>query len=87
MLHLGTNDFFPVSVGKPIDSVSFVSAYINFVNKLRGFYPTACIVCAVPNGLSDYYPVGANNLTKGKKYIKVFLKFNKMVILSNTLNY
>lgn len=75
VLHLGTNDFFPVSVGKPIDSVSFVSAYINFVNKLRGFYPTACIVCAVPNGLSDYYPVGANNLTKGKKYIKTVVDF------------
>jgi lysophospholipase L1-like esterase len=71
--HLGTNDFFPVSQGSAIDSVAFVNTYITFVNKVRGYYPSACIILAVPNGLSDYYPVGKNNYTHAKNFIKAIV--------------
>jgi hypothetical protein len=75
VMHLGTNDFYPVSQGSAIDSAAFVSTYINFINKLRGYYPAACIICAVPNGLSDYYPEGANNYTHAKNFIKSIVDF------------
>lgn len=78
VLHLGTNDFYPVSQGSAIDSSTFVSTYINFVNKLRGYYPSACIVCAVPNGLSDYYPTGAYNYTHAKNFIKAVVDYLKV---------
>jgi hypothetical protein len=78
VLHLGTNDFYPVSQGSAIDSSTFVSTYINFVNKLRGYYPSACIVCAVPNGLSDYYPAGKNNYTHAKNFIKAVVDYLKV---------
>ena len=73
VIHVGTNDFYPVSVGNAIDSAAFVNAYINFVTKLRGYYPSACIICTVPNGLSDYYPTGAKNLTRAKNFIQAIV--------------
>jgi lysophospholipase L1-like esterase len=75
VIHLGTNDFFPVASGNAIDSAAFVSTYINFINKMRGYYPSACIICAVPNGLSDYYPAGKYNLTHAKNFIKAIVNY------------
>jgi lysophospholipase L1-like esterase len=77
VLHLGTNDFQPVRKGNLIDEAAFVSAYINFVKKLRTYYPSALIICAVSNGLSDFYPPNANNLFTAKNLIKqVVSNFN-----------
>jgi lysophospholipase L1-like esterase len=71
VIHLGTNDFFPESWGTPsmVDSAQFVSTYINFVSTLRGYYPSAHIICVVPNSLSNWWPVGFNSLTRIKSYI------------------
>ncbi|MGC3944727.1 MAG: SGNH/GDSL hydrolase family protein [Chryseolinea sp.] len=49
VIELGSND-----LAKPLDSAAFAGAYIRFVKKIRGNYPTARIICAAgPDGLDD----------------------------------
>jgi lysophospholipase L1-like esterase len=54
VINLGTNDFVP---GTP-DATRFISAYKDFLTRLRGQYPQARLVCAVGPMLSDVYPPG-----------------------------
>ena len=70
VVHLGTNDFAP-EAGTPasaLDSASFVNAYISFVNTIRSNYPSADIICTVPNSMTDYYPSGSKWLTRVTNY-------------------
>jgi lysophospholipase L1-like esterase len=66
VLNLGTNDF---AKGAP-DSIIFVNTYVNFLKRLRGYYPSATIFCLDGPMVTDAYPQGAMHLTKLKNYIK-----------------
>jgi lysophospholipase L1-like esterase len=59
VIDLGTNDFAKGDPGQP-----FVSAYVAFAAKLRGYYPNAFIVCALGPML------GNPNLTTARGYIQ-----------------
>lgn len=72
VIHLGTNDFAPEQTTTPnmVDSTTFVDTYINFITTLRGYYPSAKIICIRPNSETDYYPTGFKTLTRMTNYIK-----------------
>jgi lysophospholipase L1-like esterase len=71
IIHLGTNDFAPEQTATPsmVDSTAFVDTYIDFITTLRGYYPTAKIICIRPNSETDYYPVGFKTLTRITSYM------------------
>jgi len=71
VIHLGTNDFAPEQTSSPsmVDSTTFVNTYISFVSTLRGYYPSAKIICVVPNSETDYYPAGFKTLTRLTSYL------------------
>ena len=49
VIELGSND-----LAKPLDSTAFVNSYIQFVNKIRGQYANARIICAAgPDGIDE----------------------------------
>jgi lysophospholipase L1-like esterase len=54
VINLGTNDFL---AGTP-DGTRFMSAYKDFLTRLRGHYPQARLICAVGPMLSDAWPAG-----------------------------
>ncbi|HSZ72627.1 MAG TPA: SGNH/GDSL hydrolase family protein [Cytophagaceae bacterium] len=64
VIKLGTNDFFPESQGNYLDDTSFVKTYIEFVKKLRSYYPLAKIVCITGVSMSDYWPAERKCLTR-----------------------
>jgi len=66
VINLGTNDF---SVSNP-DSVKFVSAYIDFISKIRSNYTNAHIFLISGPMMSDSYPQGAKSLTTIQNYLK-----------------
>ncbi len=72
VINLGTNDFAQERANPPhmVDSAAFVSTYINFVKKLRIYYPASKIICVVPNSVRDDYPQGYQMLTRMKSYIQ-----------------
>jgi lysophospholipase L1-like esterase len=70
VLNLGTNDFAP---GTP-DSTRFLSAYKDFVTRLRGYYPRARLICAVGPVLSDSYPPGQNQWTTLQSWVSSVVK-------------
>jgi lysophospholipase L1-like esterase len=49
VVNLGTNDF-----NAGVDPGVYVTAYVGFVNRLRGYFPNALILCAV-NGAGDAF--------------------------------
>jgi lysophospholipase L1-like esterase len=65
VINLGTNDF---TRGDP-GQVTFTRPYLAFVQRVRGFYPQAHIVCALGPMLTDSYPPGAHALTRARAYI------------------
>ncbi|MCU0430666.1 MAG: GDSL-type esterase/lipase family protein [Cytophagaceae bacterium] len=67
VLSLGTNDF--SQLPSP-DSIVFVNTYVNFLKRLRYYYPEAWIICMEGPMTSDSYPAGVNALTKVTSYIK-----------------
>ncbi len=69
VVNLGTNDFAPESTGNDLDSASFVQAYTDFVNTLRGYYSDAHIICAIGPMMNDYYPAGKEHLTRIRSYV------------------
>lgn len=57
VIALGTNDFSPGDSERPLMTVDiFVSAYVEFINKLRGYYPDAVIFCVSSPMLADGWP-------------------------------
>lgn len=69
VIDLGTNDFAP-DPAQPLDQTAFETAYVNFVKKLKGYHPDATIILAVGVMMSDGYPVGANQWTRIRTYVK-----------------
>lgn len=64
VIKLGTNDFFPEAHGNYLDDSSFVKTYIEFVKKLRTYYPLAKIICVTGASMTDYWPTGRKCLTR-----------------------
>ncbi len=81
VVNLGTNDF---AKGVP-DSVIFVNTYVNFLKRLRLYYPNASIFCIEGPMMNDSYPQGVNALTKVKNYIKA--SKDKMIGIGDTKIY
>lgn len=69
VIDLGTNDFYQ-DPASPLSQTSFESAYVDFVKRLKGYHPNAKIVLAVGVMMSDFYPVGANQWTRIRAYVK-----------------
>jgi len=71
VINLGTNDFSAEvsSATYKVDSATFVKTYIDFITKLRGYYPNASFVCCVGTMMSDYYPVGGKHWTRIQYYV------------------
>ena len=73
VINLGTNDFEAEANGKGVvDPTAFIDTYISFINKLKGYYPDATIICAVGVGTSDYWPMGA--WTRTQQYVSAVKK-------------
>ncbi|WP_437531776.1 SGNH/GDSL hydrolase family protein [Sorangium sp. So ce726] len=54
---LGTNDFSPGDSERPkLDAASYADTYIDFVTRLRGYYPEAHIFCMSSPMLGDGWP-------------------------------
>ncbi|TKD01199.1 SGNH/GDSL hydrolase family protein [Polyangium fumosum] len=72
VVNLGTNDFAKDDPGQ-----QYIDALSGFLDKLRGHYPNAYLLCAVGSMLSDSYPSGAMHLTKVKQHINTTLDARK----------
>ncbi|HSY61164.1 MAG TPA: GDSL-type esterase/lipase family protein [Cytophaga sp.] len=58
VINLGTNDYYGESQNKPLNDSVFVQTYIQFVERLLGYYPEAKIVCVNGPMLRDEWPEG-----------------------------
>ncbi len=68
VIALGTNDFSPGDSDRPIMEVDvFVEAYLNFVQKLRQYFPEAHIFCVSSPMLGDGWPTGAYHSATDQK--------------------
>jgi lysophospholipase L1-like esterase len=70
VINLGTNDFV---LGTP-DATRFMSAYKDFLTRLRGHYPQARIICAVGPILSDAYPPGQYQWSTLQAWVSAVVK-------------
>lgn len=70
VINLGTNDFAAEASSSlfTVDSTEFVNTYIAFIEKLRGYYPDAVIICALGVMMNDYYPAGKKHWTRIQSY-------------------
>ncbi len=66
VMNIGTNNFANVDPGEG----RFVKLYTSLFERVRKAYPEAFILCALGPMLSDAYPVGKNNLTLARRYMK-----------------
>ncbi|MCR6637560.1 MAG: polysaccharide deacetylase family protein [Sporocytophaga sp.] len=69
VINLGTNDFFP-DPANPVNQETFESTYVNFVKRLKGYHPDAVIILSAGVMMSDGYPVGAQQWTRIRTYVK-----------------
>ncbi len=72
LIHLGTNDFIAEWSGEaatPLDSTSFVTSYIAFLEKIRIDYPSTNIVCLLGNSNSDAWPAELVQLSRFRNYV------------------
>lgn len=56
VINLGTNDYFGESRNKPLNDSVFVRTYIQFVERLLGYYPSVKIICVNGPMLNDGWP-------------------------------
>ncbi|MCU0429346.1 MAG: GDSL-type esterase/lipase family protein [Cytophagaceae bacterium] len=85
VIHLGTNDFYQESASPslPLDSAAYVNAYLAFLQTIRGNYPSAKLVLAFGNSISDWYPVGLKQLTRWRNYIQATVNRFKAISDAN----
>lgn len=70
VINLGTNDFSASKTANP-SQTQFVSAYVSFVQMLRGKYPNAKIfLCGGGPMLSDFFPSGLKQATTSAQYVQ-----------------
>lgn len=80
VIKIGTNDFGAEMRKPPVmaDSSRFVSTYISFLKTVVAKNPNAKIVLAVGGGITDYFPVGLQRLTRFRNWMQVVkLNFEK----------
>ncbi len=70
VLNVGTNNFAQFDPGEP----KFVRVYARLFGQVRDAYPDAFVVCSLGPMLSDAYPLGRNNLTHAKRYMRAVEK-------------
>lgn len=66
VLNVGTNNF---ARGDPGET-KFVHVYTRLFEQVRKAYPNAFVVCSLGPMLSNAYPLGRNNLTLAKRYMR-----------------
>jgi lysophospholipase L1-like esterase len=66
IINLGSNDFSTPGVKRD----AFLRAYVDFLARLRGYYPEALLVVVIGPMLSDAYPPGENALSNATADIK-----------------
>ncbi|MDF2457002.1 MAG: acetylxylan esterase-related protein carbohydrate esterase family 2 protein [Cytophagaceae bacterium] len=77
VIKLGANDFFPESRGDLLDDVAFTQTFLTFVEKLRGYYPQAKIICLTGGSMSDTWPEGRNCLTRIQQDVQKVVESRK----------
>lgn len=77
VIKLGANDFFPESRGDVLDDAAFTQTFLTFVEKLRGYYPQAKIVCLTGGSMSDNWPEGRNCLTRIQQDVQKVVESRK----------
>jgi hypothetical protein len=80
VIALGTNDFSPGDSDRPIMKVEdFVNAYVQFINKLRGYFPNADIFCVSSPMLGDGWPTAEYKSATDQKasITEVVTQFNQ----------
>ena len=77
VINLGTNDYYGESRNKPLNDSVFVQTYIQFMERLIGYYPNAKIICTNGSMLNDGWPEGKKcwsriqtNLEKVQEHFK-----------------
>ncbi len=73
VLNVGTPDFTVADDQKlptAPDADLFRAAYMSFLTRLRGFYPSARIVCTVGPTMNDFYPKDRKHWTLIRQYVK-----------------
>ncbi|MDR1761996.1 MAG: GDSL-type esterase/lipase family protein, partial [Bacteroidales bacterium] len=73
VINLGSNDFYAeTTLGSKyyVERSKFINAYIDFVTKLRNYYPHATIICTVGVVMSDNHPEGAQQWTRIQEYVQ-----------------
>lgn len=66
VMNIGTNNFATYDPGE----TKYVRIYSALYDRVRKAYPDAFIVCLLGPMLSDVYPIGKNNLTLARRYMK-----------------
>lgn len=75
VLNLGTNDFLAESTTKVrVDSIQFIAEYTAFIQRMRGYYPNAEIICAVGPALIDNMEFYPNQLTRYSQCVLTAIK-------------
>lgn len=70
IINLGSNDFSTPGVNRQ----AFLQSYVDFLTKLRAYYPQAMLVVVVGPMLNDAYPPGENALTNATADIKAAIE-------------
>lgn len=75
VLNLGTNDFQAESTTKiRVDSIQFIAEYTAFLQRMKGYYPDAEIICAVGPALIDNMEFFPNQLTRYSQCVLTAIK-------------
>ncbi len=75
VLNLGTNDFMSESTTKiRVDSIQFIAEYTAFLQRMKGYYPDAEIICAVGPALHDNMEFYPNQLTRYSQCVLTAIK-------------
>ena len=72
VINLGTND-----VTRGDSQAPFVASLVKLVDRVRGLYPSALIVCCVGSMLTDTYPPGKQTLTRARAYVHAAVEQKK----------
>lgn len=66
IINLGTNDF-----SRPgVDHQAFVGSYVDFLKRLRDYYPSAPLLAVLGPMLSDFHPPGENAWTNAQADVR-----------------
>lgn len=71
VVNVGTNDLnSEVTTGSSLDSLEFVTRYVEFLGHLRKIHTKSPIICTVGPMLTDAYPENARFLSRCQNYVR-----------------